>query len=99
MLKTGLVCIRIMGNSSAQLTQPQQHPQQQLQHQPSSPVLQHPSQAPPSPQHPLQHAPSHLHQQQHQQPSLIATASSVSNQSDVDMQNADSLSDTGTGPC
>lgn len=91
-------CNRIMGGSTQQLTQPQQHPQQQLQHQPSSPVLQHPSQAPPSPQHALQHAPSQQHQQQHQHPSLIATASSVSNHSDVDMQNADSLSDTGMTP-
>ena len=91
---------RILSSSSQQLQSPQHQPQPQLQQltQGGSP-LSHPSQAQHS-QHNLQHASSQQHQQQQPHPSLAATTSSLSNHSDVDMQNADSnsLSDVSNTP-
>lgn len=90
----------ILSSSSQQLQSPQHQPQLQLQQltQGGSP-LSHPSQAQHS-QHNLQHASSQQHQQQQPHPSLAATTSSLSNHSDVDMQNADSnsLSDVSNTP-
>ncbi|KAL3162612.1 hypothetical protein ABBQ38_008659 [Trebouxia sp. C0009 RCD-2024] len=91
----------ILSTSSQQLQSPQQQPQPHLQQlTQGSAALQHPSQAQHS-QHNLQHAASQQHQQpQHQQSPLAATTSSLSNHSDVDMQNADStsLSDASNTP-
>lgn len=95
------VSSRILSTSSQQLQSPQQQPQPHLQQlTQGSSALQHPSQAQHS-QHNLQHAASQQHQQpQHQQSPLAATTSSLSNHSDVDMQNADStsLSDASNTP-
>lgn len=91
---------RILSSSSQQLQSPQHQPQPQLQQlTQGGSALSHPSQAQHS-QHNLQHASSQQHQQQQPHPSLAATTSSLSNHSDVDMQNADSnsLSDISNTP-